>query len=437
MILHPLFSDHMVLQRGRPIRVFGMGVGKLEIEFLGRHYVQDCPGGDFCAELDAAEAGGPYEMTIRLGDETRVLHDVMIGEVFLAGGQSNMQMKLGEQIPMSEAPEDCPLFRYYTVLRPERGEPYGQEWVVADRKNCYGMSAIAWFLATRMVRTYGVAVGIVSCYQGAAILQSFIRRDLLLSAPEGQCCSRQRARSIVVYPNWNRDGFLYEYMVRQVAPYALRAVLWYQGESNSDYDEAKIFVGLMRLLRDCWREVFRDPTLPFFQVQIAPFRGGDESGPYIRAAQEAAAEELEGVYLVTTGDVGEEHGIHPHRKEEVAERLFRAVRCEIFGEAIRYLGPRMRDFCFGEGEATFCFSGTGGGLTTDGEIDSLYLLDATGRRVRAVCRVEGDTLRATAPELGRVTGAEFGCESFYTMHLFSGDGLPALQFRLPRETSVC
>ena len=129
MILHSLFSDHMVLQQQKPIRIFGMGAGHIAITFLGATYEADCRGGDFCIELPAAPAGGPYEMHVDLDGEQKTLTDVMIGEVFMVGGQSNMQMKLCEVVAPRGGVDDQPLVRYFTAQRPERGEQIGRAHV--------------------------------------------------------------------------------------------------------------------------------------------------------------------------------------------------------------------------------------------------------------------------------------------------------------------
>lgn len=451
MILNPLFSDHMVLQRRRPIRVFGMGVGRVEVEFLGKKYSHYSHGGNWCFELDPAEAGGPYEMTVSLDGETRVLRDVLVGEVFIAGGQSNMQVVLGENgviatpdlgdgqteltpaqsVLLSSTPIALPSVRFFGVVRPESCGFTGRDWQVADENTCRGMSAIGWIFARRMWETYGVPVGIVTCYQGAAILQSFIEKNMLRADPAGQRMSLQRARSVVNYPVWNFDGMIYDFMVRRIMPLAFRAVLWYQGESNSDPVEGELFVDLMRLLRDCWREAFKYPELPIIQVQITPFGTGNPRGWLaIQEGQARAAKELEGVYLVTGGDVGEEKNIHPVRKEPIADRLFRAVRHEIFGETeIPYLGPEMRECRFEGGRVTVTFDGVGTGLTQDGEIDNFVLVDENGTRHPAVCRITGkDTLTAEAP-IANATAAEFAYTGFNVMHLFSSEGLPAQLFR--------
>lgn len=426
MILHNLFSDHMVLQREKPIRIFGMGAGHIAITFLGKTYEADNAGGDFCLTLPSYPAGGPYEMQVSLDGEQKTLTDIMIGEVFLAGGQSNMQMKLSEVVPPRDGITDHPTVRYYTAQRPERGERYGANWVVATAENAPAMSALSWMFATKWADLKGVAVGIVTAYQGAAILQSFLPRERLLATEMGRHYSNQHAANQRLYPVWGADGMLYDFMIKRLAPLSMRAVLWYQGESNNGYEEATFFAALMKLFVECFRETFMD-DIPFVQVQIAPF-GTSASSGLIRQAQMKAGEITPGLATVTAGDVGEETQIHPSHKEEIAERLVRAVRHTVFGETdVPYLGPVLKSAAYDGNTARFTFDHAEGGLITDGEIDNLYLLDGEGKKHLATCRLEGETLVATA-DIGEITGAELGMEPFSVMHLFNGEGLPAVQF---------
>lgn len=339
-----------------------------------------------------------------------------------------MQMKLSEVVPPKGGIADCRAVRYYTAQRPERGERYGAEWVVATAEAAPHMSALAWMFATKWAALKGIAVGIVTAYQGAAILQSFIPQDRLLATEMGKHFSAQHASNQRTYPVWGADGMLYNFMIKRLAPLSMRAVLWYQGESNNDFEEAEIFPALMKLFIECFREAFLD-DVPFVQVQIAPFGSSCAAHGLIREAQMKASEITPGLATVTVGDVGEEKQIHPSRKEEIAERLVRAVRHTVFGETdVSYLGPMMHTVNVDGNTARITFMHTEGGLVTDGEIDNLYLIDETGGRHRASCRVEGDALVASAG-VDRIVGIEMGMEPFSVMHLFNGEGLPAVQFR--------
>ena len=186
---------------------------------------------------------------------------------------------------------------------------------------------------------------------------------------------------------------------------------------------------MKQLFVECFRRAFMD-EIPFVQVQIAPFGSSCAAHGLIREAQMKAGEITPALATVTIGDLGEETQIHPSRKEEIADRLVRAVRHTVFGETdIPYLGPTLLGADYRGNTARFTFTHTEGGLQTDGEIDNLYLLDSAGKPHLAACRIEGDTLLATAG-VDYVTGAELGMQPFSVMHLFNGEGLPAVQFKV-------
>lgn len=429
MILHSLFSDHMVIQRDQPIYVRGTGAGHVSVTFMGKTYETFCRAGDWEIELPAKPAGGPYEMTVDLDGEVRTITDIMIGEVFIAGGQSNMQMGLGENVPIRDGIEDCPLVRYYHTRRPEIApRQVGEYWSVATADKARAMSAVAWVAATRFAKEKNIAVGIVTAFQGAAILQSYIHRDLYDAHPVSRVFTPRFAQYMVSYPTWNRAGMLYDLQIRHISPLSVRAVLWYQGEANAHPIEAAMFTDLMRLLMQGFREAFRNPTLPFIQVQLAPhgLRGYDTT--IGREMQWKASQEIPDLAIVTIGDVGDHDQIHPPRKEQVGDRVYRAIRHTVFGETdIPYLGPVMKTCTYEGGTVTVSFDHIEGGLVTDGEIDNFFLLDEAGERHPAACRIEGDTLVATA-DIPRAVGAEFGMEPFNEMHLFNGETLPAVEF---------
>ena len=429
MILHSLFSDHMVIQRDKPIYLRGMGAGQVTATFMGKTYKHFSKGGDWMIELPAQTAGGPYEMTVDLDGEVRTITDIMIGEVFIAGGQSNMQMGLGESVPPRDGIEDCPLVRYYHTRRPEIApRQLGEYWSIATKEKAPAMSAVAWVAATKFAKEKNIAVGIVTAFQGAAILQSYIRRDLLMAHPAGHVFTPRYGEYMMAHTIWSPRGMLYDLQIRHLSPLSVRAVLWYQGESNAHPVEAKMFTDLMRLLLQCFREAFCDPELPFIQVQLAPHGRRGYNTTIGREMQWKASKEIPGLAIVTIGDVGDYDNIHPLRKEQVGDRVYRAIRHTVFGETdIPYLGPVKKACVYDGNTVTVTFDHIEGGLTTDGEIDNCYLLDEAGERHLATCRIVGETLVATA-NIPRAVGIEFGMEPFNEMHLFNGETLPAVEF---------
>lgn len=322
MRLDPYFTDGMVLQAGKPVLVKGSGNGHLCAELLGERVEADVTGDAWTVGLPAMPYGGPYEMRLVLDGRESVIRDVWIGDVYLLGGQSNMQFKLSESdFGEHEAYTDHPLVRLFSQERPEEGEPFSPKdgWVACTAENAGDFPCIGYIVADRLARRRTTAIGLVTCYQGAAAIQCFLPPE---SFADGRFVFPVAERYDAEYP-WNRENAsLYASMVRTLMPLSFAAVIWYQGESNASPGESALYFEMLRELVLRWREGFLDPGLRFILVQIAdyiPRRG--PAWDRIREAQLRAARELPLVQTVTCSDVCENDLIHPRRKTVLSERI--------------------------------------------------------------------------------------------------------------------
>ena len=320
MRLDALFSDHMVLQARKPIRVFGEGAGRASVCLDGDFADTESSGPFWCATLPARDEGGPYDLTVSLDGEETVLRDVYVGDVYLLAGQSNMQFKLRE----SSCPEDqwveWPLLRGFSLARPEAGEPYAPEdgWQVCSRDKAGDFSAIGYHLG-EMTRA-GRAVGLIICYQGASVIESWL--------PEGAAASlgisvpledRHVDHTWPEYTVWNQDGYLYRHMFRKLPPLSLSAVIWYQGESDTTEAEARVYDRELECLVRTWRGDLGDSSLPFVIVQIADYQPrSDEGWRALQRAQQRVAADIPFAALVRSADICESDNIHPATKSRLA-----------------------------------------------------------------------------------------------------------------------
>lgn len=332
--LSPLFRDHMVVPARKVIRVFGSGSPDGVIVSMNgqtAHAVGTSPlgcGVTWIAELPPMPYGGPYDLTVScLGDVT-VLHDVYVGEVVLLGGQSNMQFKMKES--RVEDPKDFrgnSLLRLFTLDRIEDSDKYHTRdgWIVCEQADVGEWSAIGWHTGMNMIESLGCAVGLVACYQGASVIESWI--------PAGECDSlyvpmeqRHIDHTYPVYVPWNGDGVLYETLFRHLIPMSLSAVAWYQGESDTTVAEAAVYTDELAVMIRRWRSDLRDPALPFALIQIADFEPRSDAGWWdLQAAQAKAAEIIPGTELVVIRDVCETFEIHPATKAGMSARLADAL----------------------------------------------------------------------------------------------------------------
>lgn len=494
MKLSALFSDHMVLQRGKPINIWGQGEGKVCLRFGGSRYYTVCDGGKWSVVIPPMPAGGPYELIISDESSSVTLRDVMIGEVWLAAGQSNMEHSLFSAVGGLEAAKkmDNPNVRLFTV--PRRTEPgfNGYRWhfesVKADdepwrcctEQAALHFSAVGGLFGELLQKSENIAVGIISCNFGGTRIEAYIDERRIFSNPKlkrfsnfcndtlerldteeynAQCDAFYKKMSdecracdaLELFkklglhdfarcspikwpevpqpgPRWeNWPGVLYRNMVKSIIPFSLGGVLWYQGESNT-YAYGEYFE-LFKEMVENWREDWHD-ELPFFTVQIAPFRYPvPQSAPKLVEQQLRAAREIKGVYLVSTTDVGEADNIHPSNKQVIAERLFNAVGSVMFGGEKEYSGPVAIEAYRVTDKITVKFAHADGGLAADGKIEELYVMNGDVGAISADYEICGNTLTVWADGVQSPSGVQMGFSNFCKITLKNEVGYAAVPFR--------
>ena len=327
MHLPKIFCDHMVLQANKPIRIFGQAKGRVEISFAGDSFITQTTGCKWEILLPAMSYGGPYEMRIRADGEEKCIKDIMIGEVILCAGQSNMQFTLANE-ETYEAMENSAL-RIFVSDRIEAHEGIKSKdgWVCCEADTVKYWTAIGYHLAKMLYKARGVAVGIVGCYQGASNIQSWLPKEIALEkrfhveAEEAHIDYRSE-----LYKDWNQPGKLFEHTFLPIAPYALSTVIWYQGESNTSLVEGKIYKDMLAELVKAWRKYLKNESLPFIIIQLCDLdERNDEGWRVIQRAQAEAVECIEYTKLVTSSDVCEHFDIHPQHKERLAEKIFKVL----------------------------------------------------------------------------------------------------------------
>jgi sialate O-acetylesterase len=218
---------------------------------------------------------------------------------------------------------------------------------------------------------------------------------------------------------------LYNAMIAPLVPYAIKGVIWYQGESNAK-DHAQYRSLFPAMITD-WRKKWRQGDFPFLFVQIAPFNG---IGPEIREAQLLAWSRTPVTAMVVTTDVGDATNIHPARKEPVGQRLALAARALAYGEKIEYSGPLYQAMAVDSGKAVLGFSHVGGGLVAkNGDLKGFTIAGADGNFVPGKAEIDGDQVVVSSPDVASPTAVRYGWENFPQVNLFNREGLPASPFR--------
>ncbi len=324
--LAAIFQNGLVLQAHKPIRIFGVSDEDCEVTFLGQTVRADCRDGRWQATFPPAPWGVGYTLTVRGKTETRVLHDVCIGEVILCAGQSNMQFYLRET---TTSPDACPPDAYLRTYVCDRVMDFGDfrssdGWISVTPETVGQWSALPYLIGAEMRRTGIPAVGMVSCSQGASYIQTWFDERLYIgSSLELPVEIMHLDARFPDYAAFNRPGVLYHAMLEPLFPFSFGHVVWYQGESNTSDAEVPIYIRLLSTLIANWRDGFADPELPFTIVQIADFDARDDAAWHgIQQAQLEVPAHIPMTATVVSADISETDNIHPPTKDALARRIW-------------------------------------------------------------------------------------------------------------------
>ncbi len=417
--LPPIFSDHAVLQADRAVPVFGTAAPgeEVAVEFQSQKKTARADrDGKWLVRLDPLKAGGPFEMKIA-GGNTVLLKDMLVGEVWIAGGQSNMRFPLSNATNGKEdaTRANVPEIRFLRV---------GGRWQTCNPKSAPTFSAVAFYFAVALHQARKVPVGIVDNSVSGELAQNFMSPDAFKADPE---------LAELVRPHTSKTSTQWKPLIEPVIPYGVRGVLWYQGEGNRDYPVT--YRRLLPALIADWRKHWGQPDLPFLVVQLAnyqerkaePWEGKDCA---LREAQLKAVQATPHTALVVTIDLGIAKDVHYPNKKPVGERLALAARGAVYGEKIVYSGPIYQSAKFEEGKAIVSFRHVGGGLTAQGDRLTGFLLCGADKKFhRADARIEGDKVVVSCAKVGMPIAVRYAWERNPECNLYNRQGLPASPFR--------
>lgn len=408
--LASVFSDGMVLQRNSTVEVWGWAASCDSVTVVpswneGVMAKTAADGmGRWSVEIETAEAGGPYELKVYTPSEMIVLDNVLLGEVWLCSGQSNMEWSANYGIVDKEkevANADCPDLRIFHM--PKRGALTPQNscearWEVSSPESMRRTSATAYFFGRYLSRQLSVPVGIiVSAWNGTPI-------EVWL--PESEV-SKQGVNSVERYGRnmWRPAdaGVLYNQMIAPLLPYSIKGCIWYQGETNCDYPSD--YSDLMKGLITSWREAFGNP-FPFLYVQIAPYSyQSKNNGPaLLRAQQEWVLDEVENTAMISVADLVENvNDIHPRNKRAIGERLAFMAMDKVYGKYVApYESPRFRSIEVGEKKVILNFSGSFEYLqSATMPIVGLEIVDEEGNQLRAKVEIKGRQIQISTKHIDR------------------------------------
>lgn len=433
-----VFGESMVIQRDRPIVVWGDASPGEDVEVvLATSRASTTAGADgrWRVELAALSAGGPHELVVRGSDLVR-FGDVLVGDVWLCSGQSNMEWAVlhSEGAETARETADPAKLRFLRVPHADAATPqtrFDGQWQRCTPETVDGISAVSWYFAVELATRLDVPIGIVQATKSGAPAEPFVPRAALEADPELAPALRRLARA-----EHSRPGALYNAMIAPLAPFALRGVLWYQGESNVEF--ASTYRRLLPTLIQSWRATFADAALPFLIVQLPswgePSRTPKES-PWaeLREAQ-ALARTLPNVECAVTLDLPASTEVHPREKRPIAHRLALLARARVYGEEVDAYGPRLRAVEFEGDRARVRFDHADGLRSAERAVRGFQLAGADRVWHFAEAWIEDGSVVVRSQAVRRPIAVRYGwsdlaTEGPATVDLFDGSGLPAEPFR--------
>lgn len=484
--LAPLFTDHAVMQRDKPVPVWGWASPgeKVTVTFAGqtRGAVADAAG-RWVVMLDALATNATgAELTAR-GRNQVVVRDLVVGEVWLCSGQSNMEWPVAKADRAAEeiAAAKFPLVRHVKVARAVATQPADTVatggWEAATPQTVGAFTAVGYFFAREMhARLNGVPIGLIHSSWGGTPIESWLSPAALASDARFAIAGERWREALAGFPaasvayeaaatEWKRGEViaraqgpaalqawvkkhpvpraprgpgdpwtpsgLFNGMINPLAPYALRGFLWYQGENNTDrpLEYHPLFVALITT----WRAHFGQGDAPFFWVNLANFRSPvDASGVGYALVREAQTRALA---LPHTGqalaiDIGNPTDIHPTNKQEVGRRLALLAQNRVYGLTKDDSGPVFQAAVRQGAAMRVTFTHVAGGLVAHGKpVQSLEVAGADRVYKPAQARIERDALIVSSPEVREPVAVRYAWKNAPEANLFNGAGLPAVPFR--------
>jgi sialate O-acetylesterase len=457
--VHPLFADDMVLQRDMEDPIWGWTEpGKqVTVSMNGKTATATADSdGKWIAKIGPFEAGGPFELTIS-GPETVKLTNVLVGDVWICSGQSNMEMGIANAFDREHevAAANYPQLRLFTVPKHVASEPQTQfgksrnqpeeaKWLPCTPKNIMvgdwaGFSAVAYFFGRDLQEHLKIPIGLIHTSWGGTIAEAWVSGPSLKQMPDfkdavekieqtgGKPATSQPRRQ---GPNPNVPTVLYNGMIAPLGPLAIKGAIWYQGESNAG--RAKQYRTLLPTLIRDWREHFTGGEFPFFIVQLAAFmpvsRDPQESQwAELRDAQTFTAQTAGHSALAIAYDLGNTTDIHPKNKQEVGYRLALDARAIAYGEDVEYSGPVYKDMEVKDDSIVLHFDHLGGGLA--GGSRGFAVAGEDGKFVWANSKVVGDTVVVSSPKVEHPVAVRYAWSNNPDeANLYNKAGLPAVPF---------
>lgn len=478
-----VLSSHMVIQRDLPVHVWGNAAPGQQVSVTFRGETQSIatdPLGHWNIYLKPGPAGGPFSLTITPGAATGAqqnqppitLDDIMVGDIWLASGQSNMEFPLSHA---STAAQDLPNStnpQIRLLMINKRTADYAMPdadtagWTLSNPDTAKNFSAVAWYFGREIAAREHVTVGLIDATWGGTVGESWVRLTALgedaslapifvargkmtdkgADAAAGErdeqhqrAEAREAGKPEPQFPwhpplnSWG-PGLLWNGMIAPLAPLPIRGAIWYQGESNSALARVYSYDRVMRTLIEDWRRQWGIGDFPFLYVQISNFKSSPLEDWAELRNQQLHTLAMRNTAMAVTIDIGNPDNVHPTDKLDVGLRLSRAARALTYGEtSLEYSGPIFRQ-ATPEGTSIRTWFDHSRGLNAKGgTLTGFEVAGRDGKFVPATATIDGETVVASSPDVQAPVEVRYGWANSPQCNLFNSDGLPASPFTSQAE----
>ncbi len=469
-----VFGDHMVLQQKQPIRIWGWTDPNqsVSVEFASQNAVTTADNdGRFQLNLDPVAAGGPYTLTVK-ADETKTFQDVLVGEVWLCSGQSNMQFAVSSSNDpdLETLTANYPNIRLISVAQVGTQEPqndFNGAWTACSPETVGSFSAVGYFFGRQLNQTLDVPIGLIDTAWGGSACEAWVRRDLFTDKDlYGPLMDRWENTEATYDPDvavtawkkrvekWkvdkkgrqpraprnpltgqHRPANLYNGVLKPVLGYTIKGAIWYQGEHNAS--RAYQYRDLFPLMIQSWRDEWAQGDFSFYWVQLADFRAeqpepADSDWAELREAQTMTMNKLANTGEAVILNLGEAADIHPKNKQDVAKRLARWALAKDYGIDVVCHSPLYKSLEIKGDRILVTFVHTGGGLDTFDVTAPIGFAIAGDDRsfVSASARiVDRDTIEVWSDSVSTPVAVRYAWADNPVCNVQNREGLPVTPFR--------
>ncbi|QMU29499.1 sialate O-acetylesterase [Adhaeribacter radiodurans] len=433
--LPKIFGSHMVLQQNAEITMWGWGNPSEEITVTSSWNQEAVKTkasnlAQWQVKLKTPAAGGPFTIMVK-GHNAINLEDVLIGEVWLCSGQSNMEWTTNAGIDngAAEIPKaNFPSIRFFTV--PRKSADGAQldvdgQWVVCTPQTMPYFSAVGYFFGRQIHQNLSMPVGLINSSWGGTPAEVWVNPQAIAKS-ENLVDAAAKLKEVPWGPV--RPGKAYNAMIAPLIPFRLAGALWYQGEAN--VSDPGNYAQLLPALIQNWRQEWSN-DFPFYYVQLAPYKyGRPHEGAMLREAQRRTLT-TPNTGMIVISDIGNKEDIHPRNKIDVGLRLANLALAKTYGKKdIVYSGPLYRSMKVEGNKIRVSFDHAESGLVVKNgkELTDFEIAGSDQKFVKASARISGKTIIVQAPEVKDPVAVRFAWDNIAEPNLFNKAGLPASTF---------